>query len=316
MGIKKIIDSFPYEKRVLYLALNSVILNGILAVLKFIIAYIYKDRGGGFFLVFGAVNIFILLAKVVCYITQDKKEHFKFNTFLVGLFMITSGILYTIYMARLLFFETMHIDFPTWLSIVWATIAMVEIVLGVRGLFKVRGKGHMYRNIMLINLGVSLYAIVLTQVMLISVSLDTVKANYYDAIFGIIVGGINIILGIFIWITPKISLVDKMHNEYILDKEEGLEDPNINIVLASNPIYGKVTYMAINDGNTIKGDIIREYIGIKDLKWYVLIPVIIFFLVIIIPYLIGAIIYYFYSSNSVKKLDKQMKKNGYQKVTK
>ena len=315
MDFRKRIERTSYEKRVLYLALYSVFINGIMAAFKFLLAYMFRNDGGGFFLVSGLVNIFILSAKLVCFSGSKNPKQFKAYNFLVGAFVIAAGVLYTVYMARLLFFETMHIAFPMWLSLTWASIAFTELVLGVNGLFTVRGKGHMYRDIKLINLGVSLYAIVLTQIMVTSASVDTAYANLYDGVFGIVMGVMNIALGIFIWIAPRISLVDKTHNEYVLIKEMyPFEDPYINIVLAATPIYGKVTYIAINENNKISGDIVREYRHVTDLKWYLLIPIVIFYVILIIPYLLGAVVYYFYSAGSVTRLDKQMKKNGYQKV--
>lgn len=314
---KKFLDRLTFEKRVMYLALYSVLVNLILAITKFIMAYYYRNSGGGFFLISGIVNIFIICAKMICYRSATDKNHFKIHTFLCGLFVIIAGCAYTAYMARLLFFDSMHISFPQWLSITWACVAFVELYNGVNGLFKVRGKGHMYRNIMVINLGISFYAIVLAQVMITSASVDDSWANLYDGLFGIIMGILNVILGIFIWIAPKISLVGKTHNEYVLvEGAQAFEDPTINIILVSNPIYGKVTYLAFNEHDKISGDIIREYYRFKDLKWYMMIPIIIFYVVLIIPYLIGALIYYFYSSYSIVKLDKQMEKNGYQKIIK
>jgi len=315
--LKSFLDRLTFEKRVMYLALYSVLVNSILAITKFIMAYYYRNSGGGFFLISGIVNIFIICAKLVCYRSATDKNHFKLHTFMCGLFVIIAGAAYTAYMARLLFFETMHIRFPQWLSIMWAGVAFVELYNGVKGLFKVRGKGHMYRNIMVINLGISFYAIVLAQVMITSASVDTHWANYYDGVFGMLMGVMNILLGIFIWIAPKISLVGKTHNEYVLvEGAPAFEDPNVNIILASNPIYGKVTYLGYNEHDKISGDIIREYYRFKDLRWFMMIPIIIFYVVLIIPYLIGALIYYFYSSYSVVRLDKQMEKNGYQKVAK
>ena len=314
MQLKLLFQKITYERKVLFMVIYSVILNAIIAAFKFVLAYIFRDSGGGFFIISGIVNIFIMLSKGSCYLYSDNENNISFHTFMVGLFMIISAITYTAYMSRLLFFETMHIEFPTWVAIAVCATAFVELVLSVRGLFKVRGRGHMYRNIMIINLGISIYAMVLAQVMILSFTMESKAANYYDGIFGIIAGIINIVLSIFIWFGPKISLIDRSHNVYeLIEGKNAFEDENVNIILVSNPIYGKVVFLGINEGNKISGEIVREFKRFKDFKWYFLLPALIFYVVIIIPYLIGALIFYFYSARSVSMLNKRMLKNGYRK---
>lgn len=313
MKILDKIKQITYEKKFIYLILFSTYSNLVVVLVKFILAYIFRNTGGGFFLISGTVNICILLAKMLCNKSLKEPSKFKIYNFFVGLLIIISGVEYSIYMGRLLMFDTMHIDFPNWLSISWALIAFLEIIFGVRGLFVVRGKGHVFRNAQIINLGISLYAVVLAQVMILSALMDTKNANYYDAIIGITMGVINILLGIFIWFSPKVSLIDKLHNEYV-PIGDGIEEENVNIILVSSKIYGKIIYIAYNDGEKISGDIVREFNKIKNFKWYFLIPFIMFIVVLIIPYLLGALIFYFYSSKSVSILNKKMESLGYKKI--
>ncbi len=313
MKILDKIKQITYEKKFIYLILFSTYSNLVVVLVKFILAYIFRNTGGGFFLISGTVNICILLSKMLCNKSLKEPSKFKIYNFFVGLLIIISGVEYSIYMGRLLMFDTMHIDFPNWLSISWALIAFLEIIFGVRGLFVVRGKGHVFRNAQIINLGISLYAVVLAQVMILSALMDTKNANYYDAIIGITMGVINILLGIFIWFSPKVSLIDKLHNEYV-PIGDGIEEENVNIILVSSKIYGKIIYIAYNDGEKISGDIVREFNKIKNFKWYFLIPFIMFIVVLIIPYLLGALIFYFYSSKSVSILNKKMESLGYKKI--
>ncbi len=313
MKIIEKIKKITYEKKFIYLILFSTYSNLLVVLVKFLFAYIYRNSGGGFFLISGMVNICILLSKMLSNKSLKNPSKFKIYNFFIGLLIIISGCAYAIYMGRLLMFDTMHIDFPQWLSVIWASIAFIEIIFGVRGLFAVRGKGHVFRNGQIINLGISLYAIVLTQVMILSASMDTKMANYYDAILGITMGSINILLGIFIWFSPNISLIDKLHNEYEAVSNP-IEDDNINIILVSSKIYGNIIYIAYNDGNKISGDIVREYKKVRSFKWYILIPFIIFIVVLIIPYLLGAIVFYFYSSKAVSILDRKMESLGYKKI--
>lgn len=313
MKILDKIKHITYEKKFIYLILFSTYSNLMVVLVKLLLAYIYRNTGGGFFLISGVVNICVLLSKMLCNKSLKDPKNFKFYNFFIGFFIIIAGIAYAIYMGRLLMFDTMHIDFPTWLSITWSFLAFAEIIFGVRGLFVVRGKGHVFRNGQIINLGIALYAIVLAQVMLLSASINTKNANYYDAILGIVMGSVNVLLGVFIWFSPRLSLIDKLHNEYEATSNP-IEDEDINIILVSSKIYGNNIYIAYNDGNIISGDIVREYKKIKNFKWYILIPFIIFIVVLIIPYLLGALVFYFYSSKAVSILNKKMEHLGYKKI--
>lgn len=310
--LKKIFNKFNYEKRTEYLALYSSILNGLIAIAKIILAYVFKDSGGGFFAVSGLVNIFMLLAKAECFkgMRFNDPNDFKRRNFVVSLFLFISGIIYILYMGRLFFYDTMHIDYPFWLNIVIACVAFVEIILSVRGLFTVRGRGHFYRNIKVINLAGALLAMALTQIVLLSATHDGVANNVVDGITGVSVGGFILILAIFIWISPKISILDKSIREY--KKLDGALELTSTTLIHNNKIYGRYVFVITErTENTITGKIVREKSDLNNLKWYYKIPLYIFSIVLIIPFILGATIHYFLGARLPKKTDEVLRKKGY-----
>lgn len=308
MAFKEFIKKFTYEKRTEYLALYSVIINAISAVVKIGLAYVFIDSGGGFFAVSGAVNIFILLAKMTCYKGAKNKEDFQKRTFWVFLFLLISGVIYCVYMSRLFFFETMHIDYPQTLAIILAVVAFIEIIFSTRGLFTVRGRGHFYRYIKLINFCGALLALVLAQVSLLTMT-ESKNANIADGAFGITVGAIVILVAVFILLSHKISLVDRGKRCYFSDKPVEIDE---KIYLTNNKIYGRCYFeYVISDDGMLRGTIKREENIYRRMKWYYKLIVILFFVILFIPYLIGAMVYYFVCGHTPVKLDKYMKAHGY-----
>lgn len=312
MSIKGFIKNFTYEKRTEYLALYSVLISGVLAIAKFILAYIFKDSGGGFFAISAIVTIFMLISRVVAYNGIKNKENMEIKTFAIFIFLLTTALVYILYMIRLFYFDTMHIDYPKPLGIAITAIAFFELILSIRSLFTVRGRGHFYRDIKMINLCSAILAIVLAQISLLSFSTESTNANIWDAIAGIVAGGIIIIISIFILISPKISIVDRGKRDY--KRPENPKYIPEEIVLFKGIIYGRCYYKYEIVDDVIVGQIIREKSPFNSLRWYFKLIIIIFSVVIIFPYLIGAIINYFIVGYTPIMLDQYMEKKGYELI--
>ena len=93
--------SLSFKEKTLFLTVLSVTINLLFAIGKFVLA-IYN---GIFFFVSGMVNIFVMGAKLQCYlgIKFPEKKSFKYRNNIIGLLLLFSGFEYAVYMTRLAF---------------------------------------------------------------------------------------------------------------------------------------------------------------------------------------------------------------------
>ena len=303
-----------FEDRTIFNAKFSMIFNGIMAIGKLILAVFF----GVFFFVNAVVNILMMVSKAECYlgVKNPNKRSFRFRNNMIGFFLMASGIQYTFYMARLLLTDVEVMDYNMFLGIAIACIAFVEMGVAIKGLFNAAGKGHYYRNIKLINLASALTAIVLTEIAIMSFASDT-DSRMIDGFFGIGIGALIIILGIFVLVAPKISILDREHNVYKLkdNMESKFTSNDIEIRLTESRFYASFYYKGTINDNIIDGHIIKGKTPI--FKWNIFILILVFTLseILIFPYAVGALVNYFKNYKLIKKLDNIMKENNYVKVS-
>lgn len=302
-----------FEQRTLFNTKISLIINVILAIAKFILAIFY----GVFFTIAALVNVFVFFAKVECYLGVEKahKRSFEARNLLTSIFLLSMGIMYSIYMARFLITDMKANDYGMIISIIIALVSFIEISIAIVGCFKAAGRGHYYRNIKLINLCSAFTAIVLTEVALMAFAAEK-DSSFINGLFGLLVGLIIILISIYMLIAPKISLVDKEHNKYILKENaiDLIEEDIIKIKLTSSRFYADYYYEAKKENNVIEGTLKRGKLPI--LKWKLWILIIVFTLseILIFPYAIGAFVNYIKNAKLIIKLDKKMEEKNYIKL--
>ena len=314
--MKKMINDYrelSFEDRTIFNAKFSMIFNGIMAIGKFILAFFF----GVFFFVNGVVNVLMMVSKAECYlgVKNPNKRSFRFRNNMIGFFLIASGIQYTFYMARLLLTDVSVMEYNIFLGIAIACVAFVEMGIAIKGLFNAAGKGHYYRNIKLINLSSALTAIVLTEIAIMSFASET-DSRMLDGFFGVGVGALIIILGVFVLIAPKISIVDREHNVYKLKEnmESNFNEDEINIRLTNSRFYATFYYKGKKDNDIIDGHIVKGKSPIFKWNIYILILVLILSEILIFPYAVGALVNYFKNYKLIEKLDNIMLENNYEKV--
>ena len=144
------------------------------------------------------------------------------------------------------------------------------------------------------------------------------NANMLNGLTGMGVGIIILLLSIFIYFAPMVSINDREHNLYELENE----DKNIkikltekeSIVLSKSKIYGNYEFVYSFNGYLIDGYIVREKGIWHSLNIYVKIFVIIFSEILIFPYAIGRLVYYFRTLTLIKDLDDNMFEQGFVKI--
>lgn len=308
--------NFSFEERTIFSAKFSIIFNTILGISKIILSF-FK---GVFFLVAGVLNIFILMAKLECYlgVSHSHKKTFKYRNNFTGVFMILAGVQYAIYMGRMLYADVDLTNYGVYLSIGIATVSFIEMAVAVIGCFKVNGKGHYYRNLKVINLCSAMTSIVLTEVALMTFASDS-DPRLINGIFGLVVGLLISILGIFIIIAPKVSINDHEHNVYkIVDfskMEETIKTNKIiSLQLTNSKYYRNLYYEATIVDDIIDGHINKGKWPIKEYNIFLLILLITLSEILIFPYAFFAVVNYFKNSKVIKKLDYMMSDMGCVKI--
>ena len=215
--------SLSFEEKTLFGAKFSIIFNAIMAAGKSLLSIFY----GVFFLVSGIVNVFTMISKLECYagVKYPQKSNFNHRNTMIGLFLLFAGVQYAIYMGRMIFSDVKVMEYGMILGICIACVSFVELGIAIKGCFNSFGKGHYYRNIKLINLCSALTAIVLTEVALTSFASE-VDTRVMNGIFGLIVGAIIVLIAVFIFVAPEVSILDREHNIYKAIGEENIIEDN------------------------------------------------------------------------------------------
>lgn len=304
--------SLSFEEKTIFSSKVSVALNALLAIGKIILSFFY----GVFFLVAGIVNVFFMMSKLECYLGEryPNKKSFKYRNIFIGVFLLLAGLEYSIYMARMVFTDIELMQYNAFLAINVAAVSFVELGVAIYGCFKSYGKGHYYRNIKLISLCSALTAIVLTEVALMSFASET-DSRLIDGLFGMAVGLIIILIAVYIFIAPKVSIVDREHNVYKL--KDGCVSSvvdKVEIKLTDSKFYGNYTYVGKIEGKLIDGHIIKGKSPL--LKWNIYIQILIIILseILIFPYAVGALIFHFKCASLIEKLDNIMLEMNYEKI--
>ena len=311
----KIINQYrglSFEDKTIFTTKLSILLNFVLGVGKAILSIFF----GIFFLVAAIVNFFIMLTKLECYlgVKYPQKKSFDYRNKCVGAFLLIAGLEYAIYMARMIFTDVAIMDYDMILGIIIACVAFVELAIAIKGCFNSLGKGHYYRNIKLTSLCSALTAIVLTEVALTSFASEN-DLRVINGIVGMIVGIIIVLIAIYVFIAPRVSIVDKEHNVYKLKEDsDPIKDEEIKIQLTNSKFYRDYVYVGRVNGNIVDGHIIQGKSPIWSWNIYLLILVIVLSEILIFPYAVGALVFHFKCRNIIKDLDNKMLEKGYEKV--
>ena len=206
----KLVDewrSLSFERKTMLMTFISIFINALLAIGKFVLAFFASP-----FLVAAAiVNIFVMLSKRECYLGEKypEKKSFEHRNKYIGFFLLCAGLEYAIYMGRMIFTDTELMKYDMVLGIAIACVSFVEMGFAIAGLFRVYGKGHYYRNAKLINMCSALTAIALTEVAIMSFASET-DSRILDGVMGMCVGIIIVLIAVYIYIAPSISIVDRI----------------------------------------------------------------------------------------------------------
>lgn len=304
----------PYEEKMLYTTRVSMSMNFLLAIGKVIFGLFY----GFLFCISGMVNGFIFLSKHECFMgIKNTKRRFRERNNRISMFLFVASVIYTLYMARLVFFDVKVYDYTMFIGLVIAAVSFTEMGVAIYGLIRTKRSGHYYRDIKIINFCSAMTAIVLTQVAVMSFT-NVSNANMLNGITGMAIGIVILLLSIFIYFAPVVSINDRERNLYELEDVERNIDIDVTddekIILSRSKVYGNFEYHYSFNGHLIKGEIVRGKGLFARLNIYWKVVAIIFSEILIIPYAIGRLVYYFRTLTLIDDLDQMMFDEGFVKI--
>lgn len=318
----KRIRSKSFEERTEFNTVFSVCLNIILLIGKSIITII---TGSFMFLISASVNLCIGLAKIECYLgikNNDKGKEFNKRNIKISLLFMIAGLMYILYMGRLVLFDTKTFQYSMFLGINIAFISFVELGFAIAGIIRVKRSGHFYRNIKIINFASACTSIMLTQVAILSFC-EATNVNKTNGFTGVAIGLFIIVLGIFIIILPKASMIDHQYNEYLYlaSKEDTINQINncndkriicngnqLTIIFSKSRVYGTYYFSAEILDDKIVGTLNHKCHFFKELNILLKVLVIILSEILLFVWLIGRFISFIRNSFLPAKLDNVMKK--------
>ena len=311
MGLFNKIRSLSFEKKTLVMSGLSMGLQVIFALGKFILSF-YK---GAFFFVAGIVTVFAILAKLetclgIMFPTRRTLE-FRNNT--TSLFVCLMGIVYSVYMSRLLYTDLEIRSYGTFVGVAIILISILEFIFAIYGCFRAYGKGHYFRNAKLIDLCLAITALVLTEIAITSF-IETNATRILDGIFGVVGGVLIVIIGIYMYGAPKLTIEEHKYNIYIVPFNKLRQYDRIKVQLSESKIYGNYVYEALVIGDQIEGVIKKEKSPITKYSFIVRFLLTIIIIAFVVPYALGSLFFHLQGPRIVKKLDNYMVSKGYIKV--
>lgn len=120
----------------------------------------------------------------------------------MAILILVASAIFVMYMSRLFFMEYTY-TYSTIMGVAIATFSFTELGIAIGGLVSATKKNHyLMMGIKCCNLSSALIAIVLTQIALLSLP-ETINASFYNAITGVVLGGLSMLIGVFMIIYYK-----------------------------------------------------------------------------------------------------------------
>ncbi|MGN1093608.1 MAG: hypothetical protein ACI4SC_01340 [Candidatus Neoclostridium sp.] len=301
-----------FEQKTVAVTIAGLCFSAVLAGGKFVI---------GLFTDFDTCSIAVytfalLFAKLECVLgITNGKRTFKQRNTMIAVCLFVFSVLYVGFTARKFFLRRTPVQYDIVYVLLLALISFSELGFAISGLVRTKNKGHLYRDIKIINFGAALCAILTTQIALLDFKAAE-NVDIYNAYSVIAVGVFIALCAIYILIAPKISVTDREHNVFVLRdrNKNGLIDSgaaNIELILCKSRVFGSYVYRAAVEGERVDGHIERAQSLWKRMHpiWKVLCCI--FSEILVFVWLGGRLVFFLRSVNLPERLRQRMESNGF-----
>lgn len=262
----------------------------------------------------------ILLAKLECVLgAKSIRITFKQRNILIAAFLFLSSVFYIGFMCRMFFIERRLKNNGMLYVLLIAFISFVELGFAIAGLVRTKNRGHLYRDIKIINFCTALVAILTMQMEILNMTSETDVVSIGNAYTGIGVGIFIALCAVYILFAPIISVIGREHNIFELkdgtkNKLINMENNAVEIPLCRSGVYGSYIYRATIHNGQVNGHIERGATLWK--RMHVLLKILCCILseILIFVWIIGRLIFMFRSINIPRRLEIEMNKNGFKKI--
>lgn len=315
--MKKLLQKYKemtFEERTVFFTGVTLCVSAAATVGKFVLG-LFTDY---ILCVAALFNALLLFAKLECLLgIKNDKVSFEKRNLTISVLLFIAGLVYVVYMGGRLFRSVDGERYTGVQSILTAFVGFVEMGLAILGLIQTKRKGHLYRDIKIINFASAMTAIMTAQIALLSA-----YSQYSDApnaYMGIGVGVITALLAVYVYFAPQISIIDREYNAFrLLDEEKnGLVDMSADetvIPLCESKIYGDYIYRAKVNGENVSGKIEKGEGFFNALPIFWKIILIILSEILIFVWLIGYVVFFCKTVNLPKQLEEKMIENGFEKI--
>ena len=308
--------AWPYEQKTVAKTVIGICGSALLAFGKLAIG-LFTDYD----LVGIAVYTFaLLLAKLECVLglTNDKQTFRRRNTLAAG-FLFLSSLLYIAFMSRMFFIERTVRNRGMMYVLLLAFISFCELGFAIAGLFRTKDKGHLCRNIKIINFCVALIAILTTQISILNMHSETNVVHIGNAYSGIGVGCFIALCAVYILIAPKTSVVGREHQRFTLTEPARnhlipMREAQTELLLCRSFLYGDYLFRATVREELVEGDIVRGKSLWKRMHvlWKILCCILSEILIFV--WLFGRAILFLRTIDLPARLTRTMRNNGFQPI--
>lgn len=258
----------------------------------------------------------ILLAKYECLCGMRRGEEKSYGRHIrIFVFLFVGGLLYTAFMSGLFFIERENTAYATDYVILLALISFCELGFALAGLLRRRDAGHYERGMRIINLNISLIAMLTTQMMILDYT-GTSGMDIVNAYTGMAVGVFTALCAVYILLAPKITVIGRERNVFLLRDEKknkliSMQFSAAEITLCRSFVYGTYVYRAVIKNRKIDGKIERTASLWKRMPLILKIICCVLSEILLFVWLFGRVVFWCRSLFLPERLERKMNRNGF-----
>ena len=206
----------PERNRTIAYGIMSLLINLFIFAFKIAVGIVYNAP---LLIVLAIFNLLIGVVKANCSrgLLKNRDEYKDCRTYIIGgSVLFVSSLLFVVYLANEVY-NPYSRHFSLFVAILIAFFATVKVGVSIDGLVKIKGRTLLIKEYRLTNFAMALTNVILTQIAILSF-LNIDNMYYYNSVIGFIVGGIVLIIGLYLIVSGFIYV--KVYTTGITNKRK------------------------------------------------------------------------------------------------